>query len=156
MTHRNLDHTLVYKARLGVTFLIGISQAIMAILALYSRLSESTGSQYALFYILTDDRYWAGAFTIASVIVFMGFKQYRLHPISMSVSSGLLLVWGVLTVGDIVTSPIDSLPIISGILSIALGIVAFFMSQIWNVILWDIKYNHHTLAEAGAQVIWKG
>lgn len=37
-----------------------------------------------------------------------------------------------------------------------LGIVAFFMSQIWNVILWDIKYNHHTLAEAGAQITWKG
>ena len=150
------DHNLVYKSRIGVTFLIGIAQFVMVVLALFSRLSEPAGSEYIVFNILTDDKYWSGMFTICAILVFIGFKQYRLHPISMSVSSGLLLVWGILTVGDIITSPVDNFPIVGGVLSVMLGIVAFFMSQIWNVILWDIKYNHHTLAEAGAQITWKG
>ena len=127
------DHNLVYKSRIGVTFLIGIAQFVMAVLALFSRLSEPAGSEYIVFNVLTDDKYWSGMFTICAI-----------------------LVWGILTVGDIITSPVDNFPIVGGVLSIMLGIVAFFMSQIWNVILWDIKYNHHTLAEAGAQITWKG
>ena len=111
------DHNLVYKSRIGVTFLIGIAQFVMAVLALFSRLSEPAGSEYIVFNVLTDDKYWSGMFTICAV---------------------------------------GNFPIVGGVLSIMLGIVAFFMSQIWNVILWDIKYNHHTLAEAGAQITWKG
>lgn len=86
----------------------------MAVLALFSRLSEPAGSEYIVFNVLTDDKYWSGMFTICAILVFIGFKQYRLHPISMSVSSGLLLVWGILTVGDIITSPVDNFPIVGG------------------------------------------
>ncbi len=156
MKQKQHDHALVYKAKLSITFLIGVAQFTMAVLTLFNRLSESANSEYILFNVLTNDAYWAGAFTISALLVFIGFSQYKLHPISMSVSSGLLLVWGLLIIGDVITTPINGLPIISGILAIALGVVSFFMSQIWNIILWDVKYNHHTISEAGAQVTWKG
>lgn len=154
--HRELvDHNLIYRSRLAITFLIGLIQCAMAILSMFDRLTEVTGSEHVLFYIMTNDKYWGGAFTISALLVFIGFRQYRLHSISMSLSSGLLLTWGILTIGDVVTDSLYNHPLVGGVLALAVGIVAFFMSQIWNVVLWDIRYNNYTLAKAGAQVAWK-
>lgn len=143
------DTVLIYKARIGVTALVGAVDLVLAIIALFEELNVREFA-YLEFFSILEEHYWGGMFLIAAAATFAGFKQYRIFPIAMSVSAGLLLVWGALDLGSTLTANNANIPLTGGILAIAFGVVASFMSQIWNSIMWEMKIKHISVEQAGA------
>lgn len=141
---------LVYKARIGVTHSLGLVQAILAVLSMIDKLNSSGYSSFSTLDTLINDSYWGGMFIISSIVVLMGVKYPRVYPAAMSISSGLFLVWGILTLAENLTLEGMNVPIVGGVLSISLGIVSYFMSQIWNSIIWNIKVKNSTMELEGA------
>lgn len=143
------DTVLVYKARLGVTALIGAVDLALAFIAIIDKLSVQEHTHLEFFRIM-EEHYWGGMFLISGILTIAGFKQYRLFPVAMSISAGLLLVWGSLDLASAITATGGDAPLSGGILAIACGVTAFFMSQIWNSIYWEMKIKHLTVEQAGA------
>lgn len=130
---------LAYRARNNITLIILITEIIMAALAAVNKLNDNDVNRIQFFNIVEDYRYWAVVFTVLAIATLIGFRTPKYHGITMSLAAGAFLIWGVLTVGDSLSNIDDDLSLVGGILAVTIGTICFYMSQIWNTIIWNDK-----------------
>lgn len=133
---------LAYRARNNITLIILITEIIMAALAAVNKLNDHScqcSHRIQFFNIVVDYRYWAVVFTVLAIATLIGFRAPKYHGITMSLAAGAFLIWGVLTVGDSLSNIDDDLSLVGGILAVTIGTICFYMSQIWNTIIWNDK-----------------
>lgn len=130
---------LAYRARNNITLIILITEIIMAALAAVNKLNDNDVNRIQFFNIVVDYRYWAVVFTVLAIATLIGFRAPKYHGITMSLAAGAFLIWGVLTVGDSLSNIDDDLSLVGGILAVTIGTICFYMSQIWNTIIWNDK-----------------
>lgn len=126
---------LAYRARNNITLIILITEIIMAAY----KLNDNDVNRIQFFNIVEDYRYWAVVFTVLAIATLISFRAPKYHGITMSLAAGAFLIWGVLTVGDSLSNIDDDLSLVGGILAVTIGTICFYMSQIWNTIIWNDK-----------------
>lgn len=132
-------NVLVGRHLRDITAVIGLLEIVYSGLAFIDRLNPTRPSNVYYVEILSNSSFWAGAFLLSGIVVAVSLKRMELRASAMAISSGCLLVWGVVIFFKALTA-IEPVALSVGITGFTVGVIAYKACLSWNVIMFNNRY----------------